>query len=155
MSKELLELHDEEIANIKYIFYKKELKFNEIIDDLNNILYKTSKISCTYMYVEDKCSYYIFIPHTVGETILAIQIKRVIKHIDLNTINDQHPIFHVSAIDSKYCIEILRHKGITEYKVIRSWLIKQLIEFGWIKEKISNNNINKTVDSITKKISVL
>ena len=155
MSKELLELHDEEIANIKYIFYKKELTFDEIIDDINNMLYKTSKNSCTYMYVEDKCSYYIFIPHAAGETILAIQIKRVIKHLDLNTINEQYPIFHESAIDSKYCIEIFRHKGITDYKVIRDWLIKRLFEFGWVKEKISNTNINKTVDSITKKISVL
>jgi len=150
MNNDVLYLHNEEIANIKYVFYKSGLTFEEIQHELNNILYNTSKISCTYMYIEDKCSYYMFIPHGAGETILSIQIKRVINNLDPGFINEKQPIYHESAIKSKYCIEIIRHKGITDYKVIRDWLIKQLIAHGWIKEK--TNNINQTVDSITTKI---
>ena len=153
MNKDVLDLHNEEIANIKYVFYKPDLLFEEIKEDLNNILYNTSKISCTYMYVEDRCSYYMFIPHPAGETILAIQIKRVINYIDPGMINEKQPIYHESAIKSKYCIEIFRHKGITDYKIVRGWLIKQLEAHSWIKEK--TNNINKTIDTITTKILAL
>jgi hypothetical protein len=153
MSNNVLELHNEEITNIKYVFYKPDLTFKEIQDDINNILYNTSKISCTYLYLEDRCSYYMFIPHGAGETILAIQIKRVIDYIDPGMINEKHPIYHESAIKTKYCIEILRHKGITDYKIIRGWLIKQLEAHSWIKEKI--NNTNEAVETITTKILAL
>ena len=158
MNKEVLDLHDEEIQNIKYVFYKPKLLFEEIQQDLDKILYNTSKLSCTYLYVEDKCSYYIFIPHPSGESILSIQIKRIINHIYSGMINEKHPIYHESDIKSKYCIEILRHKGITDYKVVRDWLIKQLEANGWIKEKISkisSTNINNVVDSLSTKILAL
>lgn len=155
MRKEILELHDEEIKNIKYIFYKSDLTYEKIIDDINNILYNINNLSCTNLYVEDKCSFYIFIPHAKGETILSIQIKRVIKHLDLNMINEQYPIFYESVINSKYCIEILRYKGITNYKYIRDLVIKHLEESGWIKEnntKLIRTNLDKNVDLISKKI---
>ncbi len=152
MNKDVLELHDEEIANIKYVFYKPDLSFEEIKDDLNNILYNTSKLSCTYIYVEDRCSYYMFIPHPAGETILSIQIKRVKNYIYPGMINEIQPIFYESTIKSKYCIEIIRHKGITDYKVIRGWLIKQLEANSWIKEKVNSTVITQLVHTLTTKL---
>ena len=68
-------------------------------------------------------------------------------------INEKQPIYHESAIKSKYCIEIFRHKGITDYKIVRGWLIKQLEANSWIKE--NTNNINQTIDTITTKILAL
>jgi len=158
MSKDVLELHNEEIANIKYIFYKPDLTFDEIQDEFNNILYNSNEISCTYLYVENKCAYYVFIPHASGETILVIQIKRVTNHLDPNMINERQPIFYESTINSKYCIEIIRHKGIKDYKIIRDWLIKQLETYGWIKEKqtkLIRTNLNQHVDTISAKILAL
>jgi len=158
MNKEVLDLHNEEITNIKYVFYKLDLTFEEIQDELNNILYNSNEISCTYLYVETKCSFYVFIPHASGETILAIQIKRVTNHLDPNVINERQPIFYESMINSKYCIEIIRHKGIKDYKIIRDWLIKQLEAYGWIKEKqtkLIRTNLNQHVDTISAKILAL
>ena len=155
MSKEVLDLHYEEIANIKYVFYKSDLTFEEIKDELNNILYNMSEIICTYLYVDNKCSYYVFIPHADGETILSIQIKRVIKHIDLNMINEKQPIYYESGIKTKYCIEIIRHKGIKDYKIIRESVMKSLESNSWIKEtdaKLIKTNLNQHIDTISTKI---
>lgn len=143
MHKEVLALHDEEIKNIKYIYYQPDFSIEQIHEDLKDILLIANDITYTYIYVENKCSYYLFIPSDNGETILSIEIKRVIKHIDMNMINEQYPLLFASPINSKYCIEITRRKGISNYKAIRKWLIDRLEEYGWIKASTYKKTIKK------------
>ena len=154
---EMLKIHNEEIAGIKHFYippFSLDYSFDSLQILLENIIvnlsYPREKLRC--IYISNDLCYYLFIKHSIGETIIKIQIYTVLQESPLKIFNNKklkqndyinyignHPYFTNPYVDPDiypYVIEISRRKGIKEYYNMMKILDNLLIgnKFTYIQE---------------------
>ena len=146
---EMLKIHNEEIAGIKHFYippFSVDYSLSSFKLLLENIIinlsYPREKLRC--IYISNELCYLLFIKHSLGETIIQIQIYNVINESPLKIFNNKklkqntcinyvgnHPCFTNPYVDSDiypYVIELSRRKGIKEYCNMMKILDTILIE---------------------------